>query len=113
MSNSYRLGLMTISKSPKEDNPILSVVSAYYMRLIDYVVQNLSVRLMNKQGLPNFSKPIPLVVSGGTSLAGGFVEAFKKSIEKAQFPFEVKEVRHATEPLFSVAKGCLIASSLL
>jgi hypothetical protein len=95
-----------------KDNPILSVVSAYYMRLIDYVVQNLSVRLMNKKGLPNFSKPMPVVVSGGTSLAGGFVEAFEKSVKSISLPFKIKEVRHASEPLNAVAKGCLIAASL-
>lgn len=94
------------------NNPILSVVSAYYMRLIDYTVQNLSARLMNKEGLPNFSKPLSIVVSGGTSLAGGFVEAFKKSIQGVSLPFEIKEVRHASDPLNAVAKGCLICSSL-
>jgi len=93
------------------DNPILSVVSAYYSRLIDYVVKNLSVRLMNKEGLPNFSKPISVVVSGGTSLAGGFVSSFDESIRKVGLPFEIKEVRHASEPMFSVAKGCLLLSS--
>jgi len=96
-----------------KDNPILSVVSAYYMRLIDYITQNFSVRLMNKKELPNFSRPLSIVVSGGTSLAGGFIEAFEKSIKSVSLPFEIKEVRHASEPLFSVATGCLLCSSFL
>jgi len=94
------------------DNPILSVVSAYYIRLIDYTLQNLALRVKRKD-LPKFARPVPLVVSGGTSLATGFIDAFSSSLKSVDFPFQIETVRHASEPLFAVAKGCLLAASIL
>ena len=82
------------------------------MRLIDYTTQHLALRLSNSNDLPKFQGPIPVVVSGGTSRAGGFVEAFRKRLSLADFPLEIKEVRHATDPLRAVARGCLLASVL-
>lgn len=96
----------------ESSNPILSAVSSYYLRLIDYTVANLSRRLSKSSDLPKFTTPIPIVVSGGTSRAAGFVEAFKKRLDVAEFPLEVSEVRPATDPLRAVARGCLLSACL-
>jgi len=96
----------------ESDNSILSAVSAYYIRLIDYTIQHLGARLARSNDLPKFTAPIPIVVSGGTSRAQGFVEAFKKRIDQADFPVQIKEVRHAKDPLRAVARGCLLAASM-
>lgn len=96
----------------ESSNAILSAVSSYYLRLIDYTVSHLSARLSRSSDLPKFSKPIPIIVSGGTSRAKGFVEAFKKRLMKDDFPVQIKEVRHATDPLRAVARGCLLAASI-
>lgn len=92
--------------------PILNAVSSYYVRLIDYTVKQLVHALVNHPNLPKFTHPITIVVSGGTSRAGGFVDAFRSRLLDEKLPFEVKEVRHATDPLRAVARGCMIASSL-
>jgi hypothetical protein len=92
-------------------NPILSAVSAYYVRLIDYTLAHLSSRLASKD-LPKFQAPIPVVISGGTSRANGFVEAFQKRLSGMQFPLAIKEVRPAKDPLRAVARGCLLAASM-
>ena len=94
----------------ESENAILSAVSSYYIRLIDYTVQHLAARLSNSSDLPKFQAPIPVVVSGGTSRAGGFVEAFEKRLSAGDFPLEISEVRHAADPLRAVARGCLLAS---
>ncbi len=104
-------GAFTIGKDVP-DNTILSAVSSYYIRLIDYVVKNLAARLKSSKDLPKFTKPIPIVVAGGTSLATGFIEQFKSALSKNNLVIPVKEVRHASDPLRCVARGCLIASSL-
>jgi len=96
----------------ENENRILSAVSIYYVRLIKYVVEMLSKKLNSADELPRFPSAIPVVLSGGTSLAKGYVEEFKKQLAPVDLPFEVKEVRHAKEPLRAVAKGCLIAASL-
>jgi hypothetical protein len=98
-------------------NPILSAVSLYYVRLIEYTVDHMLTQLLQAEHLPKFSDPIPIVVSGGTSQAQGFVERFEQTLkEKNQddtlLPFRIKEIRPAEKPLRAVARGCLLASQL-
>lgn len=95
------------------DNPILAAVSAYYERLIDYTTKQLSAALTNHKSLSKFKSPLKIVVAGGTSLAKGYVETFHKKLLENNFPLPIKEVVHASDPLHSVAKGCLIASQVL
>ena len=96
-----------------ENNPVLSAVSAYYERLIDYTTKNLAAALANHKSLPKFKDPLSIVVAGGTSQANGYIEMFKKKMEENGFPVPIKEVRHANDPLHAVAKGCLIAAKVL
>lgn len=95
------------------DNPVLSAISAYYERLIDYTTKQLSASLSNHKSLPKFKNPLTIVIAGGTSLAKGYVEMFHKKLIENNFPLPIKEVRHAADPLHAVAKGCLIASKVL
>jgi hypothetical protein len=95
------------------DNPVLSAVSSYYERLIDYITKQLSEALRNHKSLPKFKTPLPVVVAGGTSLAKGYVETFEKKLKENNFPLEIKVVKHAQDPLHAVSKGCLIAANIL
>jgi activator of 2-hydroxyglutaryl-CoA dehydratase len=63
--------------------------------------------------LPKFKDPLPVVVAGGTTKAKGFVKHFEKKLQENGFPLPTKEVRHASDPLHAVARGCLIASQIL
>jgi hypothetical protein len=74
-------------------------------------------RILQADNLPKFTSPLPIIISGGTSQAVGFVEQFEKSLAEhnkgsSELPFKVKEVRSATDPLRSVARGCLLASQI-
>jgi hypothetical protein len=95
------------------DNPVLAAVSAYYERLIDYTTKNLSSALSNHKSLPKFKNPLTIVVAGGTSQAKGYIENFKIKMEENGFPIAIKEIRHASDPLHAVAKGCMIAAKIL
>jgi len=95
------------------DNPVLGAVSAYYERLIDYTTKQLAHALSNHKSLPKFKNPLVIVVAGGTSQANGYIKEFAKKLEENGFPLQIKEVRHAADPLHSVAKGCLIAAKVL
>ena len=86
---------------------------SYYERLIDYTTKNLSEALNQSKSLPKFKEPLTVVVAGGTSLAKGYVETFEKKLVENNFPLPIKVVKHASDPLHSVAKGCLIASQVL
>jgi hypothetical protein len=95
------------------ENPVLSAVSSYYERLIDYTTKQLSYALSNHKSLPKFKEPLTIVIAGGTSLAQGYIETFETKIKQNNFPLPIKVVRHSVDPLHSVAKGCLIASQIL
>jgi len=82
----------------------------YYKALIEYALDNVAkefIKIQNKFSLP---KAIPIIVSGGTSKAGGFLEFFQEVFDskKKKFPIEVSEVRAAREPLDAVARGLLV-----
>lgn len=95
------------------ENPVLSAVSSYYERLIDYTTKQLSSALKNHRSLPKFKNPLKIVIAGGTSQADGYIENFAKKLLENNFPLPVKEVVHSSDPLHSVSKGCLIASKVL
>jgi hypothetical protein len=85
-------------------------ISFYYKALINYALDEIAKRFREVQGRFALPKPIPIVVSGGTSLATGFMELFDKVFKRKRkrFPIEVSEIRQATEPLNAVAYGLLI-----
>jgi hypothetical protein len=95
------------------DNAVLSAVSSYYERLIDYTTKQLTLALSNHKSLPKFKSPLSIVIAGGTSQAKGYVEQFSKKIVENNFPLPIKVVKHASDPLHSVSKGCLIAAKVL
>lgn len=95
------------------DNPVLSAVSSYYERLIEYTAKQLSVALTGHKSLPKFKNPIKIVVAGGTSQANGYIEKLEEKLQESAFPLKISIVKHSSDPLHSVAKGCLIAASIL
>lgn len=94
---------------------IMEAVSIYYNSVIRYNVENIVFelqRLKEKKILPDFIDGVPFVVSGGLTLANGFVERVQEIINTVKFPVKIKEVRRAESPMTSVAKGCLLAAQL-
>lgn len=80
----------------------------YYDNLIKYVADSLEAKFKKVENMPRFQDAIPVVISGGTSLPKGYLPRIEKALKDRQFPFNIKEVRHAGNPLTSVANGCLI-----
>jgi len=85
-------------------------LAVYYKSLIEYCLKHIRQEFKKVEGQFALPKPIPLVISGGTSLAGGFVDFFNEVFEKKRkrFPIEISEIRHAKEPLNAVAQGLLL-----
>jgi hypothetical protein len=89
-------------------------ISVYVDSLIDYVITAVINAFMSKKGEIQIPKPIPIVISGGTSLANGFVERFISRFDrhKSAFPISISEIRHAKDPLSAVATGLLVLSQM-
>ena len=56
-------------------------VVLYYRNLISYVLQNLKQRFQLARDVPQSEDPVEVVMAGGTSLIGGFVEVFAEELE--------------------------------
>jgi hypothetical protein len=101
-----------IKGDPKTEREREAVV-VYYKNLINYVVDSIKKEFRRAESAVQIEKPLPIIISGGTSQAGNFLEFFKREFAKIKdFPFEVSEIRMANDPLADVAKGLLIAASL-
>lgn len=88
-----------------------SALSEYYKRLIQYTVEHLAETLREKDVY--FDEPIPVVLSGGTTMVGGFVETFQESLESVGLEQEFLPAVRAPDPLQVVAHGLLVAAKNL
>lgn len=84
-----------------------TAVKIYYENLIRYVCTILEKKL-NRGTIPNFTEPITVVVSGGTSKAINFEKLFEEELRTKSFPFRIKTVKKAKDQLNAVARGCLL-----
>lgn len=89
---------------------IHQVLGVYYDDMIQTLVNGLKEAFLAERNLPRLGRPIPLVLSGGTTLPRGFRERFEKILKDSQFPIELSEVRVAEDPLSTTAKGALVAA---
>ena len=83
-----------------------TAIKIYYENLITYVCNALEKKF--NQNDINIDQPVTVIVSGGTSQAINFEKVFEEELKTKTFPFEIETVRKASNPLNSVAKGCLL-----
>jgi hypothetical protein len=92
------------------ENKLQQVLSVYYDDMIQSLVAGLRNAFQGARNLPRLSKPVPLVLSGGTATPDGFRDRFEKVLRSSDFPIELSEIRMAAEPLTTTAKGALVAA---
>lgn len=85
-------------------------LTVYYDEVIRELVESMNRAFSDVRALPKLDRPVPLVLSGGTSLVKGFRERFEKALRASSFPLQVSEVLQAQDPLNSTAKGALISA---
>ncbi len=86
------------------------VLNVYYDDMIHSLVGSLRTAFQGARNLPKMTKPVPLVLSGGTAMPKGFRDRFEKILREKDFPIELSEIRMAAEPLTTTAKGALVAA---
>jgi hypothetical protein len=86
-------------------------LSIYYREYIKAVIKGIKYKL-EKEQLPEFDGPIPVVIAGGTSSPEDFVSVFKEEWDKAKTGLQISEIRKAKDHFRSVSKGCLIAAQI-
>lgn len=87
-------------------------IVAYYRELIEYALDHIVDEFRQNEDEVNLPDAMPIVVSGGTSLANGFLDIFRDVFESRKsnkgFPIEISEIRQADDPMTAVAEGLLI-----
>lgn len=101
-------GINILSPNPTDDVEV--ALSIYYKNLINNVIKGFFSAVTKAEKVPAFDKPIEVVVAGGTSLAGGFLEYFNQQLTTFDFPFEISQCRLAKDPILAVSHGALKAA---
>jgi hypothetical protein len=86
------------------------VLGVYYDDMIRNLVAGLNDAFKNARATPKLSRPVPLVLSGGSVMPKGFKDRFEKMLGESHFPIEISEVRMAQDPLTTTARGALVAA---
>jgi hypothetical protein len=104
------LSLTKINTDNKSEKRTLEALKFFYGDLIEHVLENFIEQFENASEGLSIDEEIPIIISGGTSLPNGFIELFEDTLRGYgnKFPYKIKEVRRASDPLMSVAKGSLI-----
>jgi hypothetical protein len=94
--------------APNYDDEVLSALYFFYKELIRTVVREFKAAFIKEK--TSFESPIEVILSGGTSLPEGFDVMTREVIEEIKWPFEIRNVRKAQDPLSSTALGALMAA---
>lgn len=102
-------GLNLAKPNGREEQAIV----LYIRSVIDYSLQNIAAQFKKVSNDISLPDPIPFVVSGGTTKAGGFMDIFKEQFEtlKKKFPIQISEIRQAEDPMTAVADGLLVLAT--
>jgi len=92
----------------KKERRIREAIVYYYREVIRYSLDQIKKKLDQTTDNLELPESISVVVSGGTSMANGFLGLFKEVIGEYDFPFAIKDVRQADDPMTAVAEGLLI-----
>jgi hypothetical protein len=86
------------------------VLGVYYDDMIHALVGGLKEAFLTSRNIPRITRPIPLVLSGGSTMPRGFRDRFEKILKASDFPIQLSEIRMAANPLYATAKGALVAA---
>jgi hypothetical protein len=84
----------------------------YYDDLFTTLLQHLQNVLAASDNIPRLSRPLPIVLGGGTALPRGVRDRFWKHLKTTLLPCEISELVLAAKPLYATAKGALMMALL-
>ncbi|PLX49723.1 MAG: hypothetical protein C0613_06595 [Desulfobulbaceae bacterium] len=99
-------GSLNLARSPQDR--VETALDIYYVDLVSHLLGTLEHELRTTDKMPNINNALPIVLSGGTVLPKGFQDLFEKGLRKVNMPLEISEVRIASDPLNTTAKGAMV-----
>jgi len=83
-----------------------AALDVFYQSFIENVLSNFAEKFNTLDN--KIETPLEIVLAGGTSSVPGFLTKFQSVLSTLELPFQVKCVKLASNPLYTVANGCLI-----
>jgi len=97
-----------LSKAPT--NLVERAIQTQYRLMIEHTITGIKKGLAGASKAIHTEAPVDIVIAGGTSSPYGFATLFKDTLVQANLSIKVGEVIKPNDPLYSVARGCLIAA---
>ena len=94
----------------RPESKLHQVLNVYYDDMLQALVTGLRNAFQGARHLPKLSRPIPLVLSGGSAMPKGFRDRFQTVLNASDFSIQLSEIRTAADPLTTTAKGALLAA---
>ena len=85
-------------------------IQTQYRIMIESTVNGIKEGIKDAGKKARTEEPIDIVIAGGTSSPKDFDRLFTDVITQAKLPIEIGKIVQPNDPLYSVARGCLIAS---
>lgn len=85
-------------------------IQTQYKIMVEKTVNGIKKGLSEAGKKARADKPIKVVIAGGTSLPEGFDLLFRDTIKQADLSIPIGDIVRPSDPLYSVAKGCLLAA---
>lgn len=96
------------------ENPetlVQRAIKTQYEIMIQHTVNGIKKGIEEAGNKARSEQPIDVIVAGGTSMPKGFDVLFRKILEQSKISnMKIGEVIRPSDPLYSVARGCLIAA---
>lgn len=105
---SFKETNLDLSRAPRDK--IENALHIYYEDVLRSLIAKLTEEFENSQHIPKVERPLPLIISGGTSKPKGFLQKFDQMLKDSNFPIPISEVRLAKNPLTATAEGCYVAA---
>lgn len=85
-------------------------IAIYYKDLIVYAVECIKARMKENHRYVFLKDPLEIACAGGTALPSGFIALFRSAVKKARLFVKIDQVSLTKDPLYAIARGCLIAA---
>lgn len=97
---------LDLSQEPRDR--VSTALHIFYDEVIFKLLESLRRVMISTDKIPKMSNPIPIVLSGGTAMPKGCKDKFDAKLKDIRLPVNISEVRMASDPLNTTAKGALI-----
>ncbi len=84
-------------------------IQTQYNLMIEKTVKGIKDGVEKNSRAARIENPIDVVVAGGTASPPGFEKLFGEVLAQAKLPIPIGKIIRPPDPLYSVARGCLVA----